>query len=134
MTDTSTTTTAVPTPPTDVLRERGTSRLAEPRHTSRRVDDHTWELDVVLPGVKREDISISLKAGELEVLAPRTDALPAGWRPLQSPRPRPDGYRLQVSFAVEVDSDRIGAKLEDGVLTLRLPVAENAKPRRITVE
>jgi HSP20 family protein len=116
--------------PATVERER----YAEPPHTARRIDDQTWEIGVALPGVKREDVSVALEDGELEVVARRSDVLPDGWRPLQAPRSRPDGYRLQVSLAVEVDPDRISAKLEDGILTLRLPVAETAKPRQITIE
>lgn len=134
MTNTSTTPNAVATPQNGATHPRGSDRYVEPRHTSRRIDDHTWELGIILPGVKREDITVSLKDGELEVVAPRADILPEGWRPLQSSRHRPDGYRLLVSLVVEVDPDRIAAKLEDGVLTLCLPVAENAKPRRISVE
>lgn len=106
----------------------------EPRYTTRRVDEQTWEIGVAVPGVKREEISVSLEDGELEVVARRTDTLPEGWRPLQAPRPRPDGYRLRLTLAIDVDPERISAKLEDGILTLRLPVAETAKPRRITVE
>jgi len=109
-------------------------RFVEPRYSTRRIDDHTWELGIAVPGVKRDDVNVSLVDGELEVVARRTDTLPEGWRPLQAPRPRLNGYRLQVTLAVEVDPERISAKLDDGILTLRLPVAEIAKPRRIIVE
>lgn len=131
MNHTNTDTACCPAPAAPV-RER--ERYIEPRYNTRRIDEHTWELGIAVPGVKREDVSVSLEDGLLEVVARRVDALPDGWRPLQAPRLRPDGYRLQLSLAIEVDPERISAKLEGGILTLRLPVAENAKPRRIVVE
>ncbi|MCB1088223.1 MAG: Hsp20/alpha crystallin family protein [Verrucomicrobiae bacterium] len=109
-------------------------RFVEPRYTTRKVDEHTWEIGIAVPGVKREDVAVSLEDSELEVTARRSDTRPDGWRPLQTPLPRPDGYRLGLSLAIDVDPERISAKLEDGILTLRLPVSETAKPRRIAVE
>lgn len=124
--------------PTTALAEPASAtpaeRFIEPRYTTRRVDEHTWELGIAVPGVKRDGVTVSLEKDELEVTARRTDDLPAGWRALHAVRPRPDGYRLELTLSVAVDPDRISAKLEDGILTLRLPVAENAKPRRISVE
>lgn len=109
-------------------------REVEPRYTTRRIDEHTWELGLAVPGVKREDIEISLEEKELEVVAHRRSAVPEAWRPLQVERPAPTSYRLELTLGIEVDPERISAKLEDGILTLRLPVAEAAKPRRISVE
>ena len=43
-------------------------------------------------------------------------------------------YRRQVHLGDGLDSDGIEAKYVDGVLTLRIPVAEVAKPRKITVD
>ena len=109
-------------------------REVEPRYTTRRVDEHTWELGIAVPGVKREDVEISLEENELEVVAHRRSTVPESWRPVHLEFESPTSYRLQLTLGVEVDPDRISAKLEDGILTLRLPVAEAAKPRRISVE
>lgn len=106
----------------------------EPRYTTRRIDEHTWELGIALPGVKREEISISLEDSELEIQARRTGGVPANWRPVHLERPAPSAYRLELSLGIDVDAERISAKLEDGILTLRLPVSEAAKPRRIAVQ
>ena len=116
--------------------EKGTARpdvYVRPRYSTRRVDDEAWELGVVVPGVKKEDVSVSLDDGQLEVIAHRSDELPEGWRPIYERTPAAD-YRLQLELAIDVDPDRISAKLEDGVLTLRLPVAEASKPKTILVE
>lgn len=42
-------------------------------------------------------------------------------------------YLRQLSLGEGIDSDRIAAAYENGVLTLTIPVAEKAKPRRIEV-
>ena len=42
-------------------------------------------------------------------------------------------YRRSFSLSSKVDQERISAQMQDGVLTLLLPKAEEAKPRRISV-
>ncbi len=116
--------------PRPELRERE----VEPRYTTRRIDEHTWELGVALPGVKRDDVSISLEDNALEIHARRSHGVPEHWRPVQLERATPTAYRLELSLGIDVDPERISAKLEDGILTLRLPVSESAKPRRIAVQ
>lgn len=43
-------------------------------------------------------------------------------------------FRRMIRIPAPVDADKVEAKLEDGVLTLTLPKAEEARPRRITVK
>ncbi len=106
----------------------------EPGYTTRQIDAHTWEIGIALPGVKRDDVSVSLEDNELEIVAHRRVVTPDNWKPLQVGRPMPSRYRLELTLGIEVDPERISAKLEDGILTLRLPVSESARPRRITIE
>lgn len=42
-------------------------------------------------------------------------------------------YSRRFSLSSKIDQDRISARMEDGVLTLKLPKAEKAKPRKITI-
>ena len=107
--------------------------FVKPHYTTRKDGDEAWEIGVVVPGAKRGDVTISLEDGELEVVARRRDELPKGWRPLSDRGPRPN-YRLSLELAVDVDEERVSAKLEDGILTLRLPVAEASKPKTISIE
>ena len=55
-----------------------------------------------------------------------------GDRTYLAERPR-GSFRRQVHLGDGLDSEAIEANLSDGVLTLRIPVAEKAKPRRITI-
>lgn len=118
---------------TEVAEQKLDEVFVKPHYSTRKVDDEAWEVGVVVPGVKRGDVNVSLEDGELEVVARRHNDLPDGWRPLTDRGPRPN-YRLRLELAVDIDEERVSAKLEDGILTLRLPVAEAAKPKNISVE
>ena len=118
---------------TQVAERERDENAVKPHYTTRKAGDDAWEVGVVVPGVKRKDVSISLEDGVLDLLARRSDDVPEGWRPLNERGPLPN-YRLRLELAVDFDEERISAKLEDGILTLRLPVAEAARSKTIPVE
>ena len=97
-----------------------------------------WEtedaLTVVMevPGVAREAVEIELKEDVLRVEA-RVD--PARYEGLQPVHTEYGVGHWARAFALSdrVDRERIEARLEDGVLTLTLPKAAEAKPRRIAL-
>ncbi len=102
-------------------------------HYSSRYDDEAWEVSVTLPGVKKEDVEVSVEKEILDLKAKRIFDAPEGWRPLgddQSDR----SYRLRLDVGPEVDPAGVSAGLEDGVLTLRLPLREESKSRSIEVQ
>jgi HSP20 family molecular chaperone IbpA len=105
--------------------------VTRPRHTVRALDG-AYEVGVFLPGVKREDVRVRLEENLLTVEALRPDETPVGWRPLRR-EIEPANYRLELEVTVPVDAARISANLEDGVLSLRLPLREEAKAREIPV-
>lgn len=105
--------------------------LNRPRHTVRAVEG-AYEVGVFLPGVKREDIRVRLDESLLTVEASRPDSTPEGWRSLRR-EIDPAQYRLELEVAVPVDGARISARLEDGVLSLRLPLREESKARDIPI-
>lgn len=106
--------------------------FVRPVYHSARVDDE-WQVAVVIPGVKRKDVSVSLEKGELTVFGRRSDSVPENWRPLHEERHKAD-YRLCLQLNFEADPERISANLEDGVLKVQLPEHEAAKPRQIEVK
>jgi len=92
-----------------------------------------FTVEVLLPGVNRQGVEIHLHEEVLTITARRAQRVPDGWKALSRELPEGD-YRLQVRLNVEIDQNKIEARVEHGVLTLRLPKAEALKPRQIAVE
>jgi HSP20 family protein len=92
-------------------------------------DADAVELD--LPGVKRDDISIDLAGNELAVTGELKERERVG---LLRHRTRRTGrFAYRVALPDRVDADKVEASLNDGVLTIRVPKHEAAKPRRIEI-
>jgi len=93
-------------------------------------DSLTVELEV--PGVKKDQVDLSVVGKELSIRVNRQEGDPEGV--VYHRRERPMGsFSRVLSLPAEVDSNRVGAELRDGVLTITLPKAESAKPRKIVV-
>ena len=86
-----------------------------------------------LPGVPRDQLELKVEGDTLWVegtVQPQTpEGLEAIYAEVRVPR-----FRRSFSLSRELDAQRIDANLKDGVLTLRIPKAEHAQPRRITVQ
>jgi HSP20 family protein len=91
-----------------------------------------FNVRVNLPGVNREGIDISIEDETLSITGTRASAVPEGWRPLRREVPEGD-YRLNLRLNVPVNDEKIKARVEDGVLDLTLPKADEVKPRKIKV-
>ena len=85
------------------------------------------------PGLKKEDIDVSLHDGVLTIAGERRQEKPVE----QKQGHRTERYygRFQRSIALPkaVDSSNVKATYNDGVLTVTLPKTEEAKPRQITI-
>lgn len=93
-----------------------------------------YAVEVYIPGVSKSGVELSFDDGTLTILAHRTDnTVPEGWRTLRREISRED-YRLVLEINVPVNVDDISAKVEDGILRLTLPKAEELKPRQIKVQ
>lgn len=97
-----------------------------------------WEEDdcvvaeLEVPGVKPEQVDISVVGAELSLKIERAEQ--ACGDVTYHRRERPVGSVARVlRLPCEVDGERVAAELHDGVLTIRLPKAEAAKPRKIQV-
>ncbi|MBX6372008.1 MAG: Hsp20/alpha crystallin family protein [Acidothermus sp.] len=102
------------------------SPLADVEETD---DAYTVEID--LPGVRREDVTVELVDGELRVSGEVKEKERRGIVRRQTRRTGRFDYVVQ--FPGEIDADQVTARLSDGVLTVRLPKAATAKPRRIEI-
>lgn len=98
------------------------------------VSENTNEFHVRLhlPGVSRDGVDISIEDETLRIVGTRTENVPDDWRPLRRELPSGD-YRLELRLNVPVNEAKIKAKVEDGVLDLTLPKADEVKPRKIKV-
>ena len=85
-----------------------------------------------LPGVSRDKLNLQIEIGTLTIDAEIDLNLPEG---LQSSHTEVGLGRFHRTFTLssELDTEKVTAELADGVLTLRIPKAEHAKPRRIEV-
>lgn len=86
-----------------------------------------------LPGVRPEDIELSVMGKNLGVKGERKPPeLPEGVRFHRRERTYPKFNRL-LGLPDEVDAEKVTATVQNGVLTIVLPKAEAAKPRKISV-
>ena len=85
-----------------------------------------------LPGVAPDAIDLTIEKNVLTVSAERR--WPANEQQEVVVSERPQGtFSRQLFLGDTLDADRIDASCEDGVLTLRIPVSEQAKPRKVQV-
>ncbi|SFW83640.1 Hsp20/alpha crystallin family protein [Amycolatopsis australiensis] len=85
-----------------------------------------------LPGVTADSITLDVERNVLTVRAERAATAPDGAEYLVGERPR-GVFSRRLFLGDALDTDRIEAGYDAGVLTVRIPVAERAKARRITV-
>jgi HSP20 family protein len=107
-----------------------TGGLAATMDAFRLGDVITVEFD--LPGVDPESIDVQIERGELRLNAQRRRQAPEGAQYLV--RERTDTSvtrRLMLGDALDVE--HVDAEYHDGILTLRIPLSETAKPRRVDV-
>ena len=86
-----------------------------------------------LPGVDQSELSIGIDGRTLTIDAPlrlgEANSLVSVYAEVRANR-----YRRSFALSGELDTTQVDASLKDGVLTLRLPKLEQAKPRRIEVK
>lgn len=124
----------------NILEKTGARNLAEatPERTvtlTPRVDILEREdellLYVDLPGVQAKDLDIRFENGEMSLSGRRTAHYPGKpwlWEF------EPGSFFRAFRVTEQIAADKISADLKNGVLTVRLPKVEAAKPRRIAVK
>jgi HSP20 family molecular chaperone IbpA len=91
------------------------------------------ELTLEMPGVGPGDVDIDLERRVLTVRGRGRVTAPEGYRQVYAEY-REGDYERTFTLSEEIDESRIQADMANGVLTLKLPRAEAAKPRRIEVK
>jgi len=90
-----------------------------------------YVVEAEMPGVSKEGLEITVENGEL-VIVGRRGALKFTGEPVYR-ESRGWDYRRSFELDPSIDTTKIVAKVENGVLRLQLPKAESVKPRKIAV-
>lgn len=85
-----------------------------------------------LPGVPRERLNLRVEGDQLSIEAEAVLAVPQGMEPTHA-EVGLSRYRRAFTLSKELDPEKVSAELAQGVLRVRIPKAEHARPRRITV-
>jgi HSP20 family protein len=108
----------------------GSSRPVMPMDAYRRNGDFVVHFDV--PGVDPASIDLTVEKNVLTVTAERHFARQEGDEITVSERPQ-GRFNRQLFLGESLDPDNIRANYDHGVLTLHIPVAEKAKPRKVEI-
>jgi len=91
-----------------------------------------YVLQAEMPGVGKDGLEVTLEANELTIIGRRVRETSAG-EPIFRERHQAD-YRRVFELDPAIDTTKVSARMEQGVLTLTLPKSERVKPRKITVD
>jgi HSP20 family molecular chaperone IbpA len=94
--------------------------------------EHALTLVAEMPGVDKGKVDVSVEDGVLTIQGQIDFSKYKGLRPVYTEY-NIGHYRRSFSLSNRIDQEKISAEVNDGILTLVLPKAEEAKPRRITV-
>lgn len=94
--------------------------------------EHDITVYADMPGVNDKNVNITLEDDVLTLIGHQNDEAPTDMELLYRGY-RPGIYRRTFTLGTAIDREKINAKIKNGVLTLTLPKAEEAKPRKITV-
>jgi HSP20 family protein len=96
-------------------------------------EGHDFVVAFDLPGVSPESVDLDVERNVLTVRAERPDPTAKDTELIASERPR-GVFSRQLILGDTLDTENVKASYDAGVLTLRIPVAEKAKPRKIEIE
>ena len=94
--------------------------------------DEALTVVMEVPGVERKDITVALENNVLRVDGQIDFSKYDGLEPVYTEY-NVGHYTRSFTLSNKIDQEQISAQLEDGVLTLTLPKAKEAQPRRISI-
>ncbi|GAA2514697.1 Hsp20/alpha crystallin family protein [Pilimelia columellifera] len=110
----------------------GSQRTARPMPMDVYRDGERYLVCLDCPGINADSLELTAENNTLTISADRRSNAPEGTRYLVAERPT-GTFTRQLVLGDGLDLDNIDATYHDGVLTIAIPVAEQAKPRRISV-
>ena len=96
-------------------------------------DKDGYTVRVEVPGMKREDIVVSLQDGALVVSGERKEEKITGDTEVHRQERYYGKFSRALTLPTAVAGDKVKAAYKDGILTVTLPKAEEAKPKQIDV-
>lgn len=96
-------------------------------------DKDSFSIRVELPGMKREDIEVSLQDGALVISGERKEEKVIEGTEVHRQERFYGRFSRALTLPSAVAGDKVKAQYKDGILTVTLPKAEEAKPKAITV-
>jgi len=94
--------------------------------------ENGYTLEAEMPGVTRDRLEVTLENNALTLVGHRTEEAPPGTVLYRESRPA--HFRRVFELDPAIDSAKIRAQMQQGLLILELPKTEAVKPRRIAVE
>ena len=88
-------------------------------------------LEAEMPGVSKEGLEVRLEGNELTIIGRRQFGV-SGAEPVYR-ESSPRNFRREFVLDPSIDTSKLGATIDQGVLTVTLPKAEKVKPRKIQV-
>ena len=116
------------------MRRWAPARVSAPEYNFRlavdvREEEDAYLLSAIVPGLKADDLSIQI----LEDVVTIEGTFPADENNYLL-RELPQGkFHRSLRMPVELDAEKAEAKIDDGLLTLRVPKAESARPKTVKV-
>ena len=93
--------------------------------------DDAWIVEAELPGVDKDDVDIQMNESELVVKGEIKERERKGV--LRRRTRRVGEFEFRVTLPGQADTENIDAKLDHGVLTIRIPKPEQTQPKRIEI-
>jgi HSP20 family protein len=94
--------------------------------------DDAWIIEAELPGADSKDMNVEVRDNELSISGEIKERERKGI--LRRRTRRVGQFEFRATLPGPIDSEQMDARLEDGVLTIRIPKPEQARPRRIEVK
>ncbi len=105
-----------------------------------REEEEAYVLSALVPGLKSDDLNIQVLddvvriAGEYKRSTPHSGSVDKAAEDNYLVRELPNGsFTRTLRLPAPIDADHVEADITDGVLTLRLPKAESARPKQIQI-
>lgn len=97
-------------------------------------DEKSYVAKFDMPGIRKEDIKVDLSGDQLTVRAERTEEKKSEDKRTRYSEISYGSYVRSFTLPGTVEESKIEAKLNDGVLTLRLPKSQAAAPKKIDIQ